>query len=75
MELRSDIELVHNMTSSDVTHSGLTSLTDCHQSYAPSYVSVSTRTRLWDAALDYSGLRSGPLPLLPTDKMSMNLTQ
>jgi hypothetical protein len=70
--LRSDIELIINMISSDITHGSLTSLKEGYQSYILSYVSVSTYTRLWDTALDYSGLRSGSQPLLPTDKMSTN---
>ena len=72
MELRSVDELVHNMISSDLTHSGFTPLTGHHQSYTPSYVNVSIYTRLRDTALDYSGLRSRSQPLLPADKMSMN---
>jgi len=71
MELRSVNELGHNMTSSDLTHSGLMP-TGYHQSYTPSYINVSIYTRLWGTALDYSGLRSRSQPLLPTEKMSMN---
>jgi hypothetical protein len=55
LELRSDIELIINVTSSDFNHGGLISLTECHLSHTPSYVNVSTYTRLWDMALDYSG--------------------
>ena len=72
LELRSVNELIHNMTSSDFTHSGFTPLTGYHQSYTPSYIDVSIYTRLRVTALDYSGLRSGSQPLLPADKMSMN---
>jgi len=60
------------MTSSDFNHDGLTSLTECHQSYTPSYIGISTYTRLRVTALDYSGLRSGSQPLLPTDLLSKN---
>ena len=39
-------------------------LTECYQSYTPSYVNVSIYTRLWGTALDYSDCLQGPNPYL-----------
>jgi len=63
VELRSVNELIYNMVSSDINHSGFM-LISYHLPYTPSYINVSIYTRLWDTALDYSVFLQGPNPYL-----------